>query len=766
MSNFPLEFDDEENLYLVHDSLRVTLSEDYNVGDSVIYVENNNIRKTNSQNLLYPTSNFPETGIITLVEQCSDIDLRAISFYYSSKTNYTFNGLTLLSGFIDNFKPKKLTNVVQNVMAEHHNTIKDSIINIETFLGTKDTTDTNPLGDTIEGRINFLRNLVFAPKAWFSANHRVGLVDFEVVFSNDSINLGDNPTITWDFGDQTSSNISLISVTDTVPVDQINVYVVQTNGLKITKTYVKPGIYNVTLTIENEFGTDSVTFEKIINARIEAPEEAVIKFIPKSTQILTEGEPEDGPYETTPIIRSSVNVFIDGYIPSGEMINNPGYYYSGAILDEDSNPIDPIESYTWSMDDDLLHNSSDSFRAAYSIGGIYNLKLRTDTTCGAFRITSYQNAIDIIEKSNLWLYTIDEDDGITANEFGLISETFKTSAFTKTIEKDDSFLNNTNNEDKAKAEFLKNTGFSKLGNTKSGDHGTALLFWSSGGSELSSLTDQTVNYLGHNGFNDTMFNSIDDPYSSYGTEIFRPWNWMFLSSGSSVYFTFGPDPDANQNENKSYQTKSSFTLIPSFSLSESDLISNNYKNGASELINHVSASGYDIDGEPNDGRFAVYRSAWKDSAGYFLRNDNVGNFFRIKSFYKTEGTIDNPFINIKKLTDMPGNSKEEGELVNLSNGLYFFNNSGSIAAYNDVTNTWEIGGPSSNSTSFQSVQDTSILGFDNTENTLLATSDGDKIAYLSYDYSSNAFIKFNTSDLTFSNLGARPSGTQWIMGIY
>jgi hypothetical protein len=58
------------------------------------------------------------------------------------------------------------------------------------------------------------------------------------------------------------------------------------------------------------------------------------------------------------------------------------------------------------------------------------------------------------------------------------------------------------------------------------------------------------------------------------------------------------------------------------------------------------------------------------------------------------------------------------------------------------------------------------LGFDKQSHTLLAASDGDRTAYLSYDYSPNAFIKFNGQDITFTIVTARPIGEQFVMGIY
>ena len=195
----------------------------------------------------------------------------------------------------------------------------------------------------------------------------------------------------------------------------------------------------------------------------------------------------------------------------------------------------------------------------------------------------------------------------------------------------------------------------------------------------------------------------------------------------------------------------------------------NYTNGAYEL--RQNPVNFDNSGHVSSGNFSVCRSAWKGSAGYFLRNSAAGAFFRIKNFYQTQGTLGQEFQSIAKLTDMPGPAKLEGQLVALSDGLFFFNNSGNISAYNDSTGVWETGGASSTSSSFLSMQDTTNANFGNSINTLLATS-YDRTAYLSFDYSPTAFIKFSSLDLAFSSLGSRPVTTdsfiqsQFIMGIY
>ena len=70
--NYPQSIDTDQNLFHVSDSLRVSLAEDYNPGDiSISIVGDENVIRT-----------FDSTGIITLTEQCSEPELRALSFYY------------------------------------------------------------------------------------------------------------------------------------------------------------------------------------------------------------------------------------------------------------------------------------------------------------------------------------------------------------------------------------------------------------------------------------------------------------------------------------------------------------------------------------------------------------------------------------------------------------------------------------------------------------------------------------------------------------
>lgn len=761
-SNYPNTLDTNVNLHEVHDSLRVVLSYDYDPNDSII-------SNRDKIYIIGDNSLFPSSGIITLTDQCNDIEDKAISFYYTNKTNTSFEGLTPTPEFENKnniIRAKKITNVTQNVMAEHHNSLKDSIIAIENFVGTKGLVDRNPFGETMEGRINFLRKTVLSPRAWFTSKNKTGLVPLTVTFKNESFKLGEDGTdnnlikFTWDFGDQDEgisiSDIITISATDVVPISYTNVYVQDLDSNEIKKTYTEPGNYSVKLIAENEFGSDFVLFEDYVNARTDAPEEAIIDFIPSSNQTLIPGNPIGGPYVDSnyPKIKSKIDKIIEIQIQDG-INSNTNRSFSGEELDVWGDPIDPIEYYTWQLSDDLEHINEKTTKALYSIGGIYDLTLRCDTKYGSYRITNYFNAINIIEEKNLWLFTSNSNIA-KSNEFGLISETFKTGTVTQYTSRNNSFLNNTNNSTQAKKEFAKNAGFCSKSTINSGDKGSALIYYSSGGVEGSALNENNIYFINFGGF--------DETFNNDSLTVNRPWNWISLPIGENIYFLFGADPVAADNQNKSYQVKDTVSITSSLELQlPVTLINpNNFVNGANELIEHVTSE-YDEYKQPLNGRFATYRETVRGNTGYFLRNDGVGNFYKIKEFYKTEGTSGSPVANIRKLQDMSGNVKLEGELVNLTNGLFFFNNSGNVSAYNISSGVWETG---SSISPFRALQDKSINNYNDLDQTLLAVSDNDRNAYLSYDYSTNAFIKYNSIDKTFHSLSSRTVGDQWILGIY
>jgi PKD repeat protein len=765
-TTYPTAVDTNESLFLVGDGLRVVLAEDYNPGDTVITVvgDEDTMR------------NFNSTGIITLTEQCSEPELRAISFYYSSRSLTTFEGLEILPGFIDVIKSKGITNVTQNVMSIHHNNLKDALIRIEQFAGRKGEVGKGPLLGTMEERINYLRNIVLKPKAWFKISNAIGIAPLTVYFTDQSFRLGTDGSSHevkhfWDFGDNTdSSDLSIIPIADGVVPEGVEDVIIDATcptgkACVIQKTYTKPGIYDISLTVTNDFGSDTVTFKEAVNVRYSAPELAIVEIIEAAGQDVTAGIIEDGKYISTPKIRATINSLINlGIKTNGgsPIMPGQGKTYGGEVLNSNNEPIDPILYYTWNFSDDLNHNNTSTTKALFGVGGYYDLVLRTDTKYGSYRITNYPNAFDIIENTNLWLWNFKTSSTqINSHEFGLLSETFK--AKTAGSELDLSYLGYNDGfltTDQQRAEFARNNGCAQIGTSNSGASGSAMLFWASGRSESDPASSEKINFCRYNGFAD-LYTYPSNPAIS----INRPWNWVGFSSTEESYFILGGlTSPITSFSSPTNQTKSKLDFYTS-TVTSSTLTDSNYKNGATDLKQNSVTYNPDT-GLPDQGHMSVYRSTWHNNAGYFLKNEGAGAFFRIKSFYKTSGNTTESFIDIRKLPDMLGSAKVEGQLASLSQGVYFFSNSGSVSAYGSSSGTWTTGGVATTSAAFRSLQDTDKTGFDNATNTLLVATDNEKTAYLSFDYSEKCFIKFNELDTTFSSSSYRPTGDQWQMFIF
>jgi PKD repeat protein len=730
-SNFPISLDSDDNLYLVHDALRVKLAIDYVPGDKsiTIYDEDGVLSK------------FPNSGIITLTEQCSDVKDRAISFYYDAVTTSGFSGLVLLIGFSDVVKPANITNVTLNVVNYHHEVIKNSVMSIQKFMGLKNEENSipkNATNSTITARLNYLRKIVYTPRAWFISNKISGTIPSTVIFTDQSFGLGyGSVTYNWIIS---SNGIAVNGVGGILTTEKTYTY-----------TFTSGGIYDVSLKVTNEFGSDTVSFEKMIIIRTVAPDEAILEWIPTIGQIV-DGQTIRAPTDSF--------VFVE-------------------VIDNGEQPSDPIVTYTWSLSDDINHPSQPNAQGLYSVGGLYDLILRTDTTWGSYRITKHSSVINMVEAENLWLWVfpnmpLDEynplkyiglNGNVTALEFGLLSETFKVATTTLTVDRSENFItaesqNGIENVPQAKTEFRRNVSFTPKGTVNSGHGGKSMLYWAGQDSSVvgpgTTYSDHAVINKQHDGFTDT--------YINYNT-IARPWNWVCLNSDTTSYFLLGVDYmcGSSSTESPTYQVVSELNLV-SLAVTSANLSFENYTNGSYEL--QQNPANYNGSGDITSGNFSVTRTAWKGNSGYILRNSAAGTFFRIKNFYRTEGTLGQEFQTISKLIDMTGPAKLEGQLVTLSDGLFFFNNSGNISAYNDITGVWETGGAGAGSSSFRSMQDTTESDFDDPMNTLLAAS-YDRTAYLSFDYSPYAFVKFNSLDLAFYNLGAKPIGkSQFLMGVY
>lgn len=705
-SRYPDSFDGDDNMFRVRDNLRVRLLEDYTPGDTSIQVDGD-------------ASAFPPSGLITLTEQVSEVDERAVSFWYASRTPAGFFGLELLPGHTAVGKPKRVTNVTMNVMADHHNSLAAALIAVEQFVGRRNTIDPTPLGDTLEGRIGYIRRLALRPRAWFQADRRVGIVPFTLHLTD--LCFRDPTHREWDFGDGTTLT------SDDPPSAGLSM---DPDTFTVTKTYYEPGIYDITLSVSNEYGEDELTIPAYVSARVEAPDEAEFTFSPDNTTQAQIGD----------VL----------YTRSGTVVNI-------GLADDGAQAGDAITSYEWDCGDDLEHGDAPATRAIYSVGGTYDVRLKVLTNLGAYRHTVLADAVNVIERRNLWLYgfptaALQTTKNVSGYEFGLLSETFKTASRSSlSVTRQYGLVNGPPEAARKVREYNRNVGFAPRNPAfGSGDQGLALLYWSEG----EDAGNLAVRFRQYNGFFDTWATppGLD--------KISRGWNWVGLSGESKVYLLFGTDglPATNPpGTSPTNQTRHAIDLT-TLTVTTSAMDTSWYRNGAEDLTQNP--------GFGTQGDFAVYRSCWRGQTGYFVRNDGVASYFHLLSFYRTEGTLADEFQFVRKLPPLSGDTKLEGQLVAMADGIFFFNNTGEYLQFDTVAGVWKVGGPGVNSSPFRLLQDQTANDYDNPANTLVAASDGDRKAYLSFDYSSNAMCRFDATTTTLTRLPPRPAGEQWLMAAY
>ena len=94
------------------------------------------------------------------------------------------------------------------------------------------------------GRLNYLRGIILSPKAWFTASANVGISPVTITFiAEGATDDGGTTTYEWNFGDGTNQT---------------------TSEPQVEKVYNNPGYYDVSLKITNSFGSDTVSFPKMI----------------------------------------------------------------------------------------------------------------------------------------------------------------------------------------------------------------------------------------------------------------------------------------------------------------------------------------------------------------------------------------------------------------------------------------------------------------------------------------------------------------------
>lgn len=181
LSIYPEAIDDKEILYEATNNSWIVLKQTLSYSSNVIIVED--------------TTGFPNKGILRVGPPPGDSGTYEM-IYYDLKTSNTFT--TLKRGFAgsrQNVWYAGKAYVSNAVAAEHHNAIKDALINIEQNLGTKD----DPEAASLNGILKTQEVRFLAPKPLFRAFPIKGAPSLKVRFQN--FTTGHVIRYLWDFGD-------------------------------------------------------------------------------------------------------------------------------------------------------------------------------------------------------------------------------------------------------------------------------------------------------------------------------------------------------------------------------------------------------------------------------------------------------------------------------------------------------------------------------------------------------------------------------------
>lgn len=214
LSVFPLALDDKDILYQPTNNAETILVAGLSFNAKNIIVDD--------------ASRFPPNGTLRLTEKNGNGNYELV--YYGKRTNTVFTNLQ--RGFAGSKQNtwSSGTIVGNAVDAEHHNAVKDAIIQIETKLGLKDT----PAGSaSLNGLLKSLEDRFLAPRPFFRAFPRKGRPALTVRFQ--SFSDGDVVRYLWDFGDGSTS--------------------IEANPFH---TYLAEGNYTVKLTILSSTGAQGI----------------------------------------------------------------------------------------------------------------------------------------------------------------------------------------------------------------------------------------------------------------------------------------------------------------------------------------------------------------------------------------------------------------------------------------------------------------------------------------------------------------------------
>jgi PKD repeat protein len=185
LSVFPNAIDDKTTLYQARNNAETVLKHSLTYNAKIIIVED--------------ATAFPPNGLIRIGPKSGDPG-NAELVYYGSRSDTIFSDLSRgFAGSIRTQWPGGTTFVTNAVMAEHHNAVKDAIIQIERKLGLKSF----PADGTLNKKLSDLENRFLAPRPMFRAFPLRGKPSLTVNFK--PFCDGDIIRYLWDFGDGTTS---------------------------------------------------------------------------------------------------------------------------------------------------------------------------------------------------------------------------------------------------------------------------------------------------------------------------------------------------------------------------------------------------------------------------------------------------------------------------------------------------------------------------------------------------------------------------------
>lgn len=218
LSIFPQAVDNYDTLYFTKNNSETVLTQALNYGSDLIIVND--------------AAAFPDKGILRI-----NLQDKYATFpeyvYYEKRTNQTFSNL------IRGFAGSRQTNwevgaqIIGGVFADHHNSIKDAVLNIENTLGTVQFPANGSLNNILKQQeIKYL-----SPKPLFRGYPLSGPAPLTVKFQNFS-NIIANKFF-WDFGDGGTS--------------------LEKNP---THTYINEGTFDVKLRIVTNLGAQGLVSKK------------------------------------------------------------------------------------------------------------------------------------------------------------------------------------------------------------------------------------------------------------------------------------------------------------------------------------------------------------------------------------------------------------------------------------------------------------------------------------------------------------------------